>query len=261
MTLPIIESLGGCRVLYLAILVNAVYSCDEGSCQCFFSVNTAASLPPGSDIRALCLEVWGTWQSLGQKGLTPSVEHMRNGEHTSALLSLWCCGSHWTQQHQVIMFWKHPVKKGKHPALRDPYHSGVVCSSHITLTSPGAQGRADFDIRSHRKRWCFLSAQTGVCADKSTPKLGLIQPISWLFSFRLLFISPRLSGVMTVSHNAGQREPGCSWAECWKACAITPAPLLRALQRWRDWEGEWWAFNTMHNRAPQPQTGTIFTLS
>lgn len=92
-------------------------------------------------------------------------------------------------------------------------------------------------------------------------KTDLIQPTSPLFSFHLFFISPLLTGMMTVSHNAGQHEPGCSRAECWKACAITPGPLLRALQRWRDWVGEWWAFNTMHNRAPQPQTGTIFTLS
>lgn len=92
-------------------------------------------------------------------------------------------------------------------------------------------------------------------------KLGWFLPILQFSASISFFISPLLSGMTTVSHNAGQRELGCSWAECWKGCAITPAPLLRALQRWRDWEVEWWAFNTKHNRAPQPQTGTIFTLS
>lgn len=51
----------------------------------------------------------------------------------------------------------------------------------------------------------------------------MIQPISPVFSFFLLFISPT-SGMMTVSHNASQRELNCSWAECWKACAITLGP-------------------------------------
>lgn len=40
-------------------------------------------------------------------------------------------------------------------------------------------------------------------------------------SSRFLFHFPHLSGVMTVSHNASQREPGRSCAACGKACVIT----------------------------------------
>lgn len=222
-----------------------------------------------------CLEVSAVEasdSSWKRRGLIQSAEHMRSGQHdlSSALLGsstqlnivaatqIISSNSECSDHIQIHQFknCKHPLPGVQKPlslrnCLFNSYHHYITQSSELD----GLWHLITLKVLmfSHCGNRCLCW--------QINSKTGLIQPISPVFSFLLLFISPHLSGMMTVSHNAGQREPGCSWAECWKACAITHAPLLRALQRWRDWEGEWWAFNTRHNRAPQPQTGTIFTLS
>lgn len=55
-------------------------------------------------------------------------------------------------------------------------------------------------------------------------KTNLIQPTSPLFSFHLFFISPLLTGMMTVSHNAGQHEPGYSEQSAGRPVRLPLAP-------------------------------------
>lgn len=95
---------------------------------------------------------------------------------------------------------------------------------------------------------------------KSTVKVAWFSPfLQFSVSFSFSFLPPQvwwLSAIMPVSMSSTAVEQSAG-----RPVRLPLPPLLRARQQWKDWEGEWWAFNTMHNRAPQPQTGTVFTLS
>ena len=236
MTLPITESLGGRLVLYLAVSV-VVYDPDEGSRRHFFNkhvitcpnqVVTRQNGISSPEVRAV-----EACDSSCKGGLILSAERMKSGQSdlSSVLLRSTQLLTLWQQQQQLTVFRQHtdiPVKKKKKKKKARHSKSLIIQGLSVQVVSPlhhpeHRVGRTlTFDHTESVD--VFSLCKPGVCADKSAVNPGLIQPISPVFSFHLLFISPHLSGMMTVSHNAGQREPGCSWAKCWKACAITPAP-------------------------------------
>lgn len=150
-----------------------------------------------------------------KRGLIQSGEHMRGGQHDLSSVLL---GS--STQHNIVAATQiissnsecsdckliHRSKTANSHCLvfKNPYHSGTVCSIHITITSPRAQSWTDFDIWSHWKCWCFLTVEIGVCADKSTAKRGWFSPflcLSVSFSFSFLPTSQVwwLSAIMPVS--------------------------------------------------------------
>lgn len=262
MTLPIKVSLGSHCVLYLAVLVDASNP-DEH----FFSINISSYFHPSSD--TLCpevcvmeasdsswkLEVW-SWQ-LSTRGVDNMIYPVCF-THVAATARISSRSLESLNSIQISQ-----LSKRKQPGIQKTLsfrHCLFKSYHHYITQSTGLGGlwrliTMKVLMFSHCVKLCLCW--------QIKSKSQLIQPIPPpVFRFLLPFNpTPHFLGMMTVSHNAGQREPDCSWAECWKACAFTHAPQLWALQQWKDWEGEWWAFNTMHNRAPQPQTGTIFTLS